>query len=125
MRAEFSFCDTGEQARALEEPEVCPASDALLRRLTTAASSIVRLKSDVGPVSDAHFRLSRSCREFAHAENAGVGFTLGRMRFSQQFRRVVTSFPNQEKIAARLAMSPESEPNQTLEPTAPSGRGSS
>ena len=52
-------------------------------------------------------------------------FTFGRKLFLQQFPRVVTRFPKQKKFTARRAESLESEPNQTLEPTAPSGRGSS
>jgi hypothetical protein len=124
MRIESSFCDASELATGIEKTEVCPASDALLRRLTTTASSFVRLEDDVGPGGGAHFRLSPGCREFAHAENAGGSFTLGRKHFLQHFPGVVT-FPNQTKFAAWPATSLESEPNQTLEPTAPSGRGSS
>ena len=92
-------------------------------------------RSEVGFASDAHFRLFDDCREFARSKSvssvsvsrrlapskkkcAGDEFTLGTRLLLQQFSGVVTSFSNREEIfTARPAMSLESEPNQTLEPT--------
>src|ERR1700712_2988554 len=104
-----------------------------------ARESAMAQKSEAGFASDAHFRPFDDCREFARLKIAssasesrrpapskkiaGVEFSLGTQRFLQQLPGVVTSFPNR-KFAARPATPLEKTPNQTSEPTAPSGRGS-
>ena len=114
MRVECRVSDAKELATAKKDSEVCLASDA-------------------------HFRPFDDCREFAHSESAssvsasrrlagskkksaGDEFTLGTQLFLQQFLGVVTLLSSREEVfAARSAMSLESEPNQTLEPTIRAG----
>ena len=107
--------------------------------LVSDASELATAKdSEVCFASDAHFRPFDDCRDFARLESAssvsdsrrlarfrsaGVEFTLGTRLFIQQIFSVVTLFPQPKKFVARSAASLESEPNQTLQPTAATGRG--
>ena len=116
MRDERSVCEASELASA-KDSEVCFASDTHFRRFDDCRE-FARSKRAVSSADDSS--------DFSTAKkSAGVEFTLGTPLFREQFIGLVTWFPKQEKFAARLATSLESEPNQTLEPTAPSGRGSS
>ena len=116
MRDEYIVSDASESATAKERSEVCRASDAHFRPFN-AGCEFARLKN-ASSVSD-------SRRLASPKKGAGVEFTLGTQLFLQQFLHVVTLFPQPKKFAAPSATPLESEPNQTPEPTAPSGRGSS
>ena len=93
MRVELPVCGASELAVAKKKTEVCRASGAHFRPF------------DAGP-------------EFVLSKSASVGFAFGSQRFTQQFPGIVTLFSNREKFAARLTESPESESNQSPEPTA-------
>ena len=97
MRVELPVCSVGELATAKEE--------------------------SFRPVGEVWFhpRGGRFPAQRSKSESARDEFPLGSQLFTPQLLGFVTLFSNQKKFAARQAKSPESESNQSPEPTRGTG----